>query len=181
MVNSIAAIYKHRLHVGKNIFLDGTYDLTSEYSQAWKTLFYTGNAHRECCFSCPYAYYDKRPSDISIGDYWGAEEAGLSLTTEHGLSVYFGNTEKGTRLIQELEPYLFIEKSDLENAIRKQPRLRGVLAKADRRNVFWNEYDNKGAKYVIEKYGRCTRFIIMKHKIKKVLITIGMIQQHTEK
>lgn len=168
--------YRHRLHVGKNIFEDGSVDTTSEYSQAWKTLFYTGNAHRECCFECPFAYVDKRPADITIGDYWGAEDAGVKLPVDGGLSVYFANNEKGKELINKLEPYLAIEESDIESAIKKQPRMRGVLAKKDNREQFWKEYDKKGFKYVIEKYGRCSRYIIFKHKIKKMLIKMKIIK-----
>lgn len=156
-------------HVEKNIFANGVTDNSTEISQAWKQIFYTGNAHRECCYSCPFATTN-RVSDITIGDYWGIENSTLKIPREGGVSVYIANNESGKKIINELAEECIIEKSDIETVIRKQPRLRGITASRESRDRFWDEYYKKGSRYIIEKYGRCSKTIILKHKIKKILI-----------
>ncbi len=163
-------------HNEKNIFSNGKVDRDSEYSQAWKMLFYSSKAHRECCYSCPYTNLD-RVSDITIGDYWGIEKTDLKIPREGGVSLCIANTIKGKAVIKELtNRQCLIEKSRIEDAIVKQPRLRGVCASSEGSELFWREFERKGSDFVIEKYGRCSDWIILKHQIKRVLVSIGVLR-----
>jgi len=156
-------------HIEHNVFADGTIDNISVFSQAWRFIFYSGNAHRKSCYNCPYTNIN-RVSDITLGDFWGIELTDLQINREDGVSVCFINSEIGREVLENISNCLEITCTTVKDAIIKQPRMRGVCAKADRRNEFWNEYKMKGAMYVIEKYGRCTVYIRFKHWLKRVFM-----------
>ena len=161
-------------HIEKNVFDDGTEDNKTEYSQAWKKIFYSGKALRECCYFCPYANME-RVSDITIGDYWGVQNTKVTIPSDNGISLCLVNTKKGMDYVLRMRN-VEIEKSTTSEAINKQPRLRNVLANGHGRNELWMEYDKRGADYVIKKYGECGWFFVFKHKIKKILIRIGVVK-----
>lgn len=160
-------------HVEKNIFENGDADNTSDFSQAWKKIFYSGNALRKCCYDCKFAVKD-RITDITIGDFWGIERTSIDINRTNGVSLFIGNTEQGISVINEVKKYMDVKESCYEEASVKQPRLRGVCAKAEERENFWRIYREKGASYVIEKYGRCSPYIRFKHNVKKFLIKIRL-------
>lgn len=160
-------------HVEKNYFENGRVDNKSKYSQAWKCIFYSGNILRKCCYACPYANLE-RVSDITIGDFWGIQNTDIKLPTKQGVSVCIINTKLGEEVFAKLKDKLVIKNATIQDAIEKQPRLRGVCAKPDHREEFWDEYWSKGAKYVIEKYGECTPYLVFKYEIKKILIKLHL-------
>ena len=160
-------------HIEKNIFANGCTDNTSDFSQAWKKIFYSGNVLRKCCYDCKFAD-KKRVTDITIGDYWGIEKTSIDINITNGVSLYIGNTEKGVLLINEIRRHMEVKNSCYLDASEKQPRLKGICAKADGRDKFWKEYKEKGSDYVIEKYGRCSPYIRFKHLIKRTLIKVRL-------
>lgn len=156
-------------HNEKNVFANGKIDNTSDYSKAWKKIFYSGNPLRDCCYNCPFASMD-RVSDFTIGDFWGIQNTKISLPTEHGVSLCIINSAKGASLFDKFSKSMQVEEAKLEDAIVKQPRLRGICANPENKDKFWSDYFKKGAKYTIEKYGECTPFIVLKHHFKDILI-----------
>jgi coenzyme F420-reducing hydrogenase beta subunit len=78
---------------------------------------------RECCYSCRYADTD-RVGDITLGDFWGVENAHPKFYDPKGVSLVLVNTEKGERLFRSLESKFHIIESKLEYAMQinlKQP------------------------------------------------------------
>lgn len=69
-------------------------------------MFLNSYTYRENCYHCPYAS-DRRPGDITIGDFWCIElvhpelltENGGSLEHEKGASCLIVNNEKGRKLL----------------------------------------------------------------------------------
>lgn len=56
--------------------------------------FNAGLTFRESCYSCPFARI-ARVSDVTIGDFWGVEEALPAAMDPNGVSLVLTNTEKG--------------------------------------------------------------------------------------
>lgn len=57
---------------------------------------------RKSCYNCK--FNDKaRIGDISLGDFWGIEKYKRSLNDRKGTSIVITSTEKGNRLLKEIE------------------------------------------------------------------------------
>lgn len=92
---------------------------------------------RKSCFSCRYTSY-KRPSDITVGDFWNIDNAGILFDVSGGVSEVLINTEKGKKLFKEIE-----EKADAQT-ISKELAWQLHLEKSSRcpskQEKFWDEY-----------------------------------------
>lgn len=157
----------------------------------YRKIFYKNVLLRPCCYSkapegnitaCRYAGM-QRVSDMTIGDYWGAQPVGASFPDpERGLSVCIINTKMGQELFDCIKPDLIwqsvsesevasnqphllrnakpIPAKDTENA-RKTYSLKGFRAVA-------SEYGEYGIRGVFPKSVRLVKFLS-----KKVLKKIG--------
>ena len=111
--------------------------------------FYGGWAIRESCYKCPFAKID-RNSDITIGDYWGIEEAIPQFADQMGVSLALIHTEKGMELFNRIKEYIFYQESDKIHC--KQPRLISPAVKPKDRNQFWFDIEKKGIEYCLSNY-----------------------------
>ena len=158
--------WKHNEDV---IFEDGEDDYKSRLSQTWKRIFCTDLCLRPSCYSCKYTNI-KRPSDMTIGDFWGIEQYDKEFVDKKGISLTIINTTKGQKIFNEISNSLIIKKRNIEEAMDKNPQLRELLKiNMDDRNEFWCNYKNKGFKYITNKYGGYNNFGKLKNLIKKII------------
>lgn len=68
--------------------------------KAYNVMFSHGLINRPSCYQCPYAGY-RRPSDITIGDYWGVEKHHREIADRLGVSLVLLNTQKGGAFFRE--------------------------------------------------------------------------------
>lgn len=61
-----------------------------------------GTTLKESCYSCKFKNFSSG-SDLTLGDFWGAEVSLPSMDDNTGLSAVFVNSEKGSKLLKELE------------------------------------------------------------------------------
>lgn len=72
------------------------------YSYYW--LFAHALILRDSCYACPYACKE-RVGDVTVGDFWGAESAGLGYSLEElrdGISCVVVNTSQGRDVAAEI-------------------------------------------------------------------------------
>ena len=74
--------------------IDGKKYKNKPWLKAYNVMFSHGLINRPSCYTCPYAGY-RRPSDITIGDYWGVENHRRELADRLGVSLVLVNSEKG--------------------------------------------------------------------------------------
>jgi len=86
-------------HLEENVFADGTLDDTSFDSQIAKSIFYSGYAFSERCYTCEYASVE-RTADITLGDFWGIGSAMPDFDDNKGVSMVMVNTAKGEALMK---------------------------------------------------------------------------------
>ena len=97
-----------------------------------------------------------RISDITIGDFWGIENAaGFFENVNLGISLCIINTQQGSRLFEKVKPNLMWERRDISETLAKQPHLScdedGVPIKAV--EAARQMYAEKGFLYIASKYG----------------------------
>lgn len=128
--------------------------------------------YRDSCYSCKYACKN-RCGDITIGDYWGIENAhpevlqnNSELDYKSGTSCLIINTEQGNKLIEKNRDNLRLIESDFEKAAKENGQLNIASAcNVEKRNKLLNLYRKNGYESVENSF-RKIRFL---NKIKKLI------------
>lgn len=106
----------------------------------------------------------KRPSDITIADYWGWEKTDPDINKDDkGVSLILINTEKGRELFNAVKDRMTVIPAELENCM--QPNLQHPSVFSPEWKNFERDYECKGFEYVMKKYGEDN----WRHKIRKIL------------
>ena len=129
---------------------------------------------RPSCGKCHYTN-TKRPSDITIADYWGWEKTDPNINADDkGVSLILVNTEKGRELFEAVKDNMTVIPAKLEDCL--QPNLQYPSLFNPKWKSFENDYEQKGFEYVMKKYGednwkmKLHKFARrVKRKIKKTL------------
>lgn len=140
-------------------------------------LFYQHIMFRHSCGKCHYTN-TKRPSDITIADFWGWEKTDPNINKDDkGVSLILVNTEKGREIFDAVKDRMTIIPAKLEDCL--QPNLQHPSVIHPKRMTFEREYVEKGFEYVMKKYGKNGQIkkihkLIrrVKQKIKKILFKI---------
>lgn len=113
--------------------------------------FYQQIMFRYSCHNCHFCN-TIRPSDITIGDFWGWEKIIPNFNTDDkGVSLVLINTQKGRKLFECIKNRINLHKVRLEDCL--QPNLKNSTKKHPKRDDFENDYKSHGFKYVYYKYG----------------------------
>lgn len=131
-------------------------------------LFYKNIMSRPSCSVCYYANI-KRPSDITIGDFWGWEKTDPKINKDDkGVSLILVNTSKGGQLFEVVKDDLYVLPAKLEDCI--QPNLMRPTPAHLNSNQFRIDYSQKGWEYVMKKYYPVSSFTQrLIEKIKKMI------------
>lgn len=130
-----------------------TYNIRNKIIAKWAftDLFYKHLIIRECCSNCHYANL-KRPSDITIGDFWGWEKVCPEFNKDDlGVSLLICNTKKGIELFNKCKGSLDFVLANKEICL--QPNLIHPTKLNKAYLSFKEDYANKGYYYVYCKYG----------------------------
>ena len=105
-------------------------------------MFLNSYTYRENCYSCPYAS-DRRPGDVTIGDYWCIElvhpelleENGGPLNPEAGVSCLIVNNPRGQQLLAAFGTGIRRWESSYEQASRYNRQLTAPSARKPERET----------------------------------------------
>lgn len=133
-------------------------------------LFYKHIMFRKSCGKCHFAN-TKRPSDITIADFWGWEKTDPDFNADNkGVSLVLLNTEKGRNLFEAVKNKMNTFPAKFEDCL--QPNMLHPSEIHPKRDQFEKEYAKKGFKYVYFKYGEegwRNKLFWYKKKIKRFL------------
>lgn len=114
--------------------------------------FYKHIMFRDCCSMCPFTNL-RRPSDISLADFWGGEKSSPTFNKDNrGASLVLLNTPKGKELFEQVEKDLNVLSVKMENCM--QPRLRTPSIVPPEREDFIRDYEKHGFEHAMRKF-RC--------------------------
>ena len=120
----------------KKILLSGNHS-----ENAFSRMYFRHLIVRPSCHQCPYDSF-QRPSDITIGDYWGFEKQFPDYDDDKGVSLVFCNSGKGKKAwdsISEYADFFRVEPKQCE-----QPSLLQQTPEAKGRTEFWRIHDRFG-------------------------------------
>ena len=114
-------------------------------------LFYQHIMFRQSCGKCHFTN-TKRPSDITIADYWGWEKTDPNINKDDkGVSLILVNTDKGREIFDAVKDRMTVIPARLEDCM--QPNLRHPSVFSKEWRSFERDYERKGFEYVMRKYG----------------------------
>ena len=127
-----------------------------------------GYISRESCYQCPYSSLN-RPSDITMGDFWGYQKTRPDLANEKGLSILLINTEKGKELYNILvnNGLFFSEVSENSVRMSENKNLYKPTTRPKERDDIYSEFNKHGFEYIAKKY--LQKYFTFRNKIKNVI------------
>ncbi len=133
------------------------------YSNTFTDLFHQHLILRYSCRKCYFTNL-KRPSDITIADFWGWEKTDPHFNEDDkGCSLIICNTLKGEEWLSHSKVDLILKEARLGDCL--QPNLEHPTLFNTKRNEFEQDYQKKGFRFVKNKYYRNS----WKYKINKRL------------
>lgn len=119
-------------------------------NSSYYTLFVDGTILRPSCYECKFSNFN-RPSDITIGDFWGIERTLPQFEDGLGVSLILVNSRKGEALFKSVSDQLTSIQSTHTDCLQ-HPLYSPTRARRDK-DAFWKEYDEHGYLFVGKKYG----------------------------
>lgn len=116
-------------------------------SDTYRRIFYSNVALRMSCYKCPYTNFN-RPSDITLGDFWGYK--GSHFTDNKGLSLVVVSTLNGLKIFDSIKSRIDFEESNMRECI--QPQLQHPSPMNPQRLRFEEDFKDRDFKYIAKKY-----------------------------
>ena len=130
-------------------------------------LFYKHIMFRKSCGNCHFTNI-KRPSDITIADFWGWENTDSAFNADNkGVSLVLLNTEKGLKLFDAVQDRMNTIPAELDKCL--QPNMQHPSEMHPQSEKFFSDYTRKGFKYVMWKYGENYPPTFLRKKSKRLL------------
>ncbi len=107
--------------------------------------FFTALYYRDSCYACKYANAT-RCGDITLGDFWGVDEALIDTDVEKGLSLVMVNTDKGGQLVDDIKDRINIVERPVDEAIAGNKQLSKPMPRRWGARVFSTLYPYCGFK-----------------------------------
>lgn len=151
------------VHKESFLFENGKTRMYSVYTD----LFYKNIMLRPCCGKCKYTNI-VRPSDITIGDFWGWEKIDSLFNKDNlGCSLVIINTEKGKELFENQLDKMEYRETNISECL--QPNLERPTQLSMLSVLFYDDYKNRGFLYIMKKYGSLGFLNRAKFLLKKIL------------
>lgn len=130
-------------------------------------LFYKHIMFRKSCGNCHFTNI-KRPSDITIADFWGWENTDSAFNADNkGVSLVLLNTGKGRKLFDAVQDRMNTIPAELDKCL--QPNMQHPSEMHPQSEKFFSDYTRKGFKYVMWKYGENYPPTFLRKKSKRLL------------
>lgn len=140
-------VFRNKEKYGWNSYVETAFiDGKPHDSRAYKHLFLGGYALRPSCYNCLYKNLS-RPSDITIGDFWGIEKVAPQLDDNGGVSLVMLHSQKGKKLFERALKdlvYLLTDSPGQQNALEKACPI------PPQRELFWQLFHEKGLSFLID-------------------------------
>lgn len=134
------------------------------YADTYAYVFCQRIMFRHSCSICHFTNL-QRPSDITIGDFWGYEKVDSAFNADNkGCSLVLCNTLNGEKWFDQIKVSLNYIPASLEDCL--QPNLKHPAAIHPERINFEHDYSKKGFVFAMKKYGNIGFKYRLKYRLK---------------
>ncbi len=141
------------------VLTDGRIDYAPEDLYVYMRLFSRNLILNKACFNCRHRNKELiRPSDFTIGDFWGVSEIIDEYKNTKGVSLVLVNTLKAEQLIYIMQSdtsgRLHLKECVSEDWLEYNPNVNIKTKCPVKYEFFWNDYQMMDFAELIEKYKR---------------------------
>ena len=148
-------------------FENGKRKSSPSYYNTFGYPFSRGYISRESCLNCKYSS-EMRVADITLGDYAGKDKNHYSSKQKKmGISLVLASTEKGKKVLKELEATVEFDEKDILKISESNPALRQKAHNERKRNKFFDVYLNDGYDSVKLRCATPSKEIVFRHKYRR--------------
>lgn len=134
-------------------------DIKRYYLPHKMSAYFVGFLHgltlRESCYNCKFTK-TKRPSDITLADFWGCDKLVPELLNENGVSLVFANTLAGETVINTIMEQKNLALKKIDAAIGLSETINTNLARSTvrkkSRDTIYEDLEKYGFDHIDEKY-----------------------------
>lgn len=155
-------------HHEKIIYSDNSFETRTRLSDIWRDIFYSSGGLRPSCFNCSYTNL-KRPSDITIADFWGIDNIDPKFYDKKGVSLLILNSKKGEEIFDSIKDKCVFKEKSIADAVKKNPNLQMPTPSKVSQEVFWDEFYKYGFEFIAKKYGGYTVINRIKRQVKNFI------------
>lgn len=123
---------------------------------------------RDSCYNCKFKN-KYRNSDITLADFWGANNVCPEMNDDKGLSLVLINSKKGLELFETIKNNCTIKKVDFEKAIKYNSAYYQSCIMPKNREIFFKEINSMNFEKTVNKYTRKPLIKRVFGKIKKII------------
>ncbi len=127
--------------------------------------FLDGLYHRESCTQCPVKTRVNYCSDLTMGDFWQVKDIAPELYDPRGVSAVLVNTEKGGKLLDEIQ----LKRCEITPFLQANYRYSQCVKNGEKADLFWEMFEKKSIGYAYKKIYKIPFKIRVKTKIKSLL------------
>ena len=146
-------VHLHRMLSAKNLFMRG---------------FLADLYLRPSCYHCP-AKQCKCGSDLTIGDYWGIQQAHPGLDDDKGVSAILVNTDKGVAILQ-IAHQVSLYDSTFEKVAKCNPALIKSAQEPTKRFLFFKLLNQRKVSDVVTQLTHVSLLTRIKMKVFRLLV-----------
>ena len=115
----------------------------SQYVDPYFKYFMRHTLFQPVCFSCQYVGCN-RIGDLTIGDFWGLDEATLKLSANKGTNMVLVNSEFGEKMMELVKAQVEIHPRPVIEAINGNDTLREPTPKEVEYDALWEAIGRRG-------------------------------------
>lgn len=123
---------------------------------------------RPSCYECIFKK-ENRFSDITLGDFWGIWKYLPEMDDNKGTSLIITNTEKGEKLLSDINPYVTLTMADYKMASAGNSSLIISVKQHKRRTDFYRGVANTDFEDLVNKLTKLSMPERIKRKIKRII------------
>ena len=143
--------------------------------------FYLSNILlKESCYNCPSRKF-KSKSDITLGDFWGAEVELTEYDDNKGISAVIINTLKGQKIFYQIEKLIQKEEVSIDMIIKYNKSILFSFPPNSERDNYYLLSNTIGYKETLKLYYNKTKKNRIKKKLLMFLRKIKNLMQNKEK
>ena len=99
--------------------------------------------YRYSCYDCKFARIP-RQGDITLADFWGVQNFFPDINIDNGVSLILANTDKGDRVLKQIENSVELRKSSIEDGAEFNGNLVTISIKHENRDIAYSTVKNEG-------------------------------------
>lgn len=138
------------------------------YNDVFMKAFLQNMSLRKTCYNCKFKTVN-RNSDITMGDLWGIKNILPDITDDKGVSVVFIQSEKGTRLFEQVNKELWIQEISFDSAIASNSAMTKSVYEHNFRGYFFKNLGKQNFERLVRDCLEPSYYVRLKRKLNNIL------------